>query len=1232
MMAGAGAPEPTAQRSLRPDLPLPNPYLAWLPSGVTPDWKAWNTKMAAEAAARSRRLGALAGPIFGEQEANGVSGENDLPPFAESLPEAGTAPGESARFEIHGTLLAAPAEQAPASEPNGAIPLAPLLDVGAGAARAVRGEIGDGAFGATSGDFDVYRLQGVAGQLLELAVDTDRPLADLDPIVALWSAAGEVIDLNDNLPGSGFLQSFDSYLAVTLPADGTYYAVVGGRGDAGGSSDLEDQFPSDPFDAASGPGAGSTGRYTLTAGLDAPGPGSGRRVDKDTFRLDLRSGDVIGANLLGGALGLTLTDPSGLPRVTSVGRDLSAIYPADSPLPGGGQAALAYVVDRAGPWTLTVARAPSFQRGAYRVEVELARGPLLATATPQTAVLFVDFDGAVIDPVIFRLQPGPRPFSPLADFLPRWGLSPADEDALIDRVLAVVAENLRDDLRSRGGNGDFSTEGLFGRFDLELRNSRDHTDPWGQPGVSRVVVGGTVDELGGLTIGLAQSIDPGNFAPRETAVVLLDFLSAEADDPNSLNGIERAPGVSAVELIGTALGNLVAHEAGHFLANFHTERDSGPTTLMDRGGRIPLLLGVGEDGIFGSADDLDVDFDRDHYSPVEAFSGIENTLDAIAFALVAGGPRAELVLRPRSVDFGAQPVTNESRRSVAYKNAGTAPLALAPPALTGTGFELESFDLAEASLPAGGIATAEVAFTPPGLGAFLGTLTTTSGDPLAPKPRVSLLGQGGVPAATVDPLAEDFGELIYGDSAIESLRSFRITNGGEGALEIGPPVFDGPDGDRFEAVGRAELSLPAGGAGEITLAFRPRGRVGTQRAFAFLPTNDPKRPRFGLELTGTAQGPDIAVTPGPVYFFGSVRVDRFRERIFTIANEGSRDLALAGATIEGPEAGDFTISGGTLPPILPAGDAAQITLRFRPSETGERGAFLVLPNDDPDEGGLEIELLGIGTLPELTVEPAERDFGPVGAGAEAVRFVRVQNTGDATLSVETSSIFGPDADRFRIETGAAPFVLTPDGERVLRLSYIPLAPGGSGAELVFESDDPARATATVPLSGLGTAPALFLDKRCAAAASGEAGRFLCTLEVIGGGPGANAAVEVVDFLPAGVTWLGDDCGAGPPVGDPAGSELLWQVGQLEDGEARTCELDLRIEPSGDAGQATPINRAAARSFLTAPGSFDAEAEAPLGEIAPVEIPTLGTWAWVLLGLLLAWIGWRQTGGRAPGRS
>ena len=110
-----------------------------------------------------------------------------------------------------------------------------------------------------------------------------------------------------------------------------------------------------------------------------------------------------------------------------------------------------------------------------------------------------------------------------------------------------------------------------------------------------MIVGGSQAELGIGTIGIAQSIDVGNFDLTETAVVLLDLLSSAASNPNSLlQFFNPASGLGTlISLIGTGVGNIVAHEAGHFFANWHTNQFNATPDLMDQGGNLAGTVGVG---------------------------------------------------------------------------------------------------------------------------------------------------------------------------------------------------------------------------------------------------------------------------------------------------------------------------------------------------------------------------------------------------------------------------------------------------------------------------------------------------------------------------------------------------------------------------------------------------------------------------------------------------------------
>ena len=97
---------------------------------------------------------------------------------------------------------------------------------------------------------------------------------------------------------------------------------------------------------------------------------------------------------------------------------------------------------------------------------------------------------------------------------------------------------------------------------IRILNSRDDVDPFGKPNVSRVVVGGTVAQSGVDTIGISQSIDPGNFGHEETALVLLDTLSGTPEDEEdaTLNSYIE-PESDVVDFVGTAVGNVTSHRS-----------------------------------------------------------------------------------------------------------------------------------------------------------------------------------------------------------------------------------------------------------------------------------------------------------------------------------------------------------------------------------------------------------------------------------------------------------------------------------------------------------------------------------------------------------------------------------------------------------------------------------------------------------------------------------------------
>ena len=242
-----------------------------------------------------------------------------------------------------------------------------------------------------------------------------------------------------------------------------------------------------------------------------------------------------------------------------------------------------------------------------------------------TQRIFIDVDGADVDPAIFPgySATGVRKLSPLSAFTSAWGITTeAQREALVDRIVATVTENLQ---------GDFAGTGSK----VQILDSRADSDPFGQPDVSRIVIGGTKQELGLPALGISQTIDPGNFSTEDTAVVLLDSLSASgtAADQYSLNTYLRANS-DRVKFVGTAIGNVASHEAGHYLGLFHAGgRVGDKLNLMMPGQVYYLAYGVGPDQIGGTADDTDVDYGVTAYGFETGFAGTEDCRTRIRWAL-----------------------------------------------------------------------------------------------------------------------------------------------------------------------------------------------------------------------------------------------------------------------------------------------------------------------------------------------------------------------------------------------------------------------------------------------------------------------------------------------------------------------------------------------------------------------------------------------------------------------
>lgn len=1042
-----------------------NPFLSFLPREVEPDFEAWRRFVADVGALRARRLGRAPQSLVPhlEQEAVGAVGFNDFVVSAEALPRR----GDSVGWRIHGRLERPPLDLALLGDVGGST--ADGLDLSASLAGGERlftsTWLGDGSYGSAgtgSGDFDVYCFDGLAGETLLASVRTPaqgEPGAGLDPFLALFDGAGMVVGFEDEIIEGGFFVSTDARMEKRLPLDDRYCLFVGGSRFDG------TVLPADPADASSGSGVVSEGAYRLEIAVDPPD-----RFGRDLYAFAVEAGDVVGATLRDGPpLRIGLLAESGADLVAS-SFDLSGLYPLASPLPGGGSATIAYVMPTAQTVVLKVEAASAFSSGDYEVELAIFRPPHHATrgaTRPRVQRVILEFDGGVVDRSAFfgpgLIDPEPVTLSPLSAFLGNWALSGGDLEPLIERIVAITQEELSMRVAQQGSNGDWRRSGALGEFAVEVLGGPGIV---AQPGDVRLVIGGTIDELRLQTIGIAETIDPGNFENTKLAVVLLDLLSAPAANPNSLNGVDRAAEASKIELIATAIGRIAAHEAGHLFGNFHTERDVGPTTIMDSGGRLDRLLGLGLDGVFGTGDDVDVYLGLDEYARREPFRGVEPTLDTISHGLPVG-PGSRIRVEPARLDFASVPVGSSAVRQLEIRNEGSRVETVRPGGSGGCGACSFSLSTTSLVLAPGERRIVDVTFSPFASGpARLSVPIEVDGDARLDVRVVELTGVGGSSALEGRPTMPVFAPILYPGPLASSAR-VRFRNVGGVALQPALRLI-GPHADRFRigATTRGlDEDLAPGEELAFDVVFEPGGTVGQATASLWLMDALRAAPPQEILLRARSDGPDLALEPRP-YVFGALRADGASgRRSFRIENRGTRALRVDSVALSAATPEVFQLTPPSVPRSVAPGDTLFAPVVFTPNDAVIYYGELIVETNDPDEPLAVVEMAGVGLLPMIEVWPPAVRLDAVAPGQTVDGIVlRVANVGGATLN-GTLELVDPSGG-WTVTPPPGDLRLRPETETEFELRFsAPTARGVtvSDAVLVIRSDDRERPEVRVRL-------------------------------------------------------------------------------------------------------------------------------------------------------------------------
>lgn len=245
-------------------------------------------------------------------------------------------------------------------------------------------------------------------------------------------------------------------------------------------------------------------------------------------------------------------------------------------------------------------------------------------------------------------------------------------------------------------------------------------------------------------------------------------------------------------------------------------------------------------------------------------------------------------------------------------------------------------------------------------------------------PEVDVTGSG---ISIVDgdntPSSSDntsFGSANTGDAIT---KSFVISNGGAGALNIAGISFSGANASEFTLVSAPTfpLMVASGSMQTISVKFMPTA-TGTRNATVHIQNNDAFEGMYDFALSGVGvESPEIVlegnganiidgdVTPGTINNtdFGDVNVSSSVSKSFVIKNTGAGNLNVTGVTFSGTNAADFTLVGApTFPLSIATASTFTVTAKFTPAAAGSRTATLSIANNDVDEATFDFGIKGNG--------------------------------------------------------------------------------------------------------------------------------------------------------------------------------------------------------------------------------------------------------------------------------
>ncbi len=344
-------------------------------------------------------------------------------------------------------------------------------------------------------------------------------------------------------------------------------------------------------------------------------------------------------------------------------------------------------------------------------------------------------------------------------------------------------------------------------------------------------------------------------------------------------------------------------------------------------------------------------------------------------------------------------------------------------------------------------------------------------------------------APTTD-LSVPFGSVNTGSSANQTVT---VTNTGTASLLMGAIGSTNALAAPFSITNNtcSNQTIAPSASCTITIAFAPTA-TGTFTDSFNIPSNDPAKASVTVNVSGTSAAvptPAITVTDSVAPTtdlsvpFGSITAGTSATQTVTVTNSGNAGLVIGAVGSTNPLAAPFsktadTCSNQTIAPSA----SCTITIAFAPAAAGTFTDSFNIPSNDPAKASVTVNVSGTGAAvptPAITVTDSVAPttdllvpFGSISVGASATQTVTVTNSGNAGLVIGAVGSTNPLAAPFSITNDTCSNqTIAPSASCTLTVTFTPAAAGTFTDSLNIPSNDPAKASVTVNVSGTGSSQA-----------------------------------------------------------------------------------------------------------------------------------------------------------------